>query len=303
MNETTPMDQAQPQSIEDRIAAQFGLTDDQPEEVTEEAAPEESEETTEEPSPESDFAEIEYEGSRYQVPKALEKAIMQERDYTQKSQTLAEQKRQVEYTQKALEAARLEREFAESIKDEQQQLALMDNYLQQMKSVDVNQLSVDEGFKHWMRIQNLKEQRDAVDSSIKAKRDEYSTRAKQSVQALKAQARELLGKQGITEETLSELVKYGQTQGYSEQDIEMIQLDPRATSMLHKARLYDQLQANKAEAVQKAKTAPPAIKPGATKPMPDAVKQKLALRKAFKSAPDKASRDALMQKRVEALFG
>ena len=66
-------------SVEDRVGRLLGeQTEAEPEAVT-------AEEQTE---PET--FEFEYEGTKHTLPKQLEKALMQERDYTQKSQQLAE---------------------------------------------------------------------------------------------------------------------------------------------------------------------------------------------------------------------
>lgn len=299
---TTATDQAQPQSLADRVAAQFGLADDEPEQVATESP--ETEEETVEAEPEAEYSEVEYDGQTYQVPKALEKAILQEKDYTQKTQTLAEQRRQVEYTQKALEAAKLEREFHESVANDLSQLRLMDNYLQQMKSADVSQLPIDELIRHKMSVDGLKEQRDALDAQIKGKRDEYTQKAKEQLKSLKAQARELLAKQipNFSDDALTGLASYAQSVGYTEQDVEMIQLDPRATALLHKARLYDELQASKAASVQTAKTAPPVIKPGSRNPMPQQVRDKLALRKAIKNETDSVKRARLIEAEIANRF-
>ena len=44
---------------------------------------------------EPDLVTVEYDGQEWQVPKPLEKAIMQERDYTQKTQALADERRSI----------------------------------------------------------------------------------------------------------------------------------------------------------------------------------------------------------------
>lgn len=298
MPEATPDQAAEPQSVIDQIAAKFGITDE-PEET---AAPAEAEADAEEAVSEADEAEVEYDGERFRVPRKLEKAILQERDYTQKTQQLAEQRRQVEYQQKALEATKVEREFHESVGQELQQLALMDNYLGQLKNVNVNDLAMEDGFKHWMQVQQLKEQRDALQKSIEGKRAEYGRRAREAIDNLKAQARELLSKQlpSFTPEVSESLKAHAKTLGYSEADFDMIELDPRAATMLYKAMRYDQLQAGKAEAV--AKVASPTVRPGASNPMPQAVKDKLAFGKAMKSAKTSQEKARLIENKLAGMF-
>lgn len=55
--------------------------------------------------PEDDLDEVEYEGSKYKVPKVLKDAVMRHQDYTVKTQTLAEQRRALEAQQQAVQQA------------------------------------------------------------------------------------------------------------------------------------------------------------------------------------------------------
>jgi hypothetical protein len=280
-------DQAPVQSVEDRIASQFGLGEDQPRDEADydgKAVQAQEEPEAEPEEAPSEDVEVEYDGAKYRVPKGLEKAILQERDYTQKSQQLAEQRRQVEYAQKALEASRLEREFGESVAQEVQQVQLLDNYLQQLKSVDVNSLPMEDGFKHWMQMQQLKEQRDTLHQSIESKRAQHGQKVKAHLDSLKSEARNLLSKQisGFNDDVAKQIADHAKTLGYTEADVDMIQLDPRATTLHYKAMQYDQLQASKVAAVAKATT--PVVTPKSSNPMPQAVKDKLAFNKQMKSA-------------------
>jgi small-conductance mechanosensitive channel len=299
---TAPIDQAPEQSMEDRIAGKFGLNEDQPSEGFDGQRMEEAPEEEVEAAPEPEEVEVEYDGAKYRVPKGLEKAILQERDYTQKSQQLAEQRRQVEYAQKAQEASRIEREFTESVAQELQQVNLLDNYLQQLKGVNINDLPMEDGFKHWMQLQQLKEQRDTLHKSIEGKRAEYTAKQRAHLESLKSEARNLLSKQitGYNDEVAAQLSAHAKSLGYTEADAEMIQLDPRASSLLYKAMKYDQLQATKAEVVQKATT--PVVKPGSSNPMPQAVRDKLAFKKAMKSATSSKDKARLIEQRLTNSF-
>ena len=104
-------------SITDRIAAQFGISEDSPQEPTE-AAPqaEDTDTASEVEAPAEEFAEVEYDGARYQVPKALEKAFLQQKDYTQKTQKIAEQAKEWEAVHEQGRLHRLRTEFEASVK-------------------------------------------------------------------------------------------------------------------------------------------------------------------------------------------
>src|SRR5688572_2610686 len=54
------------------------------------------EEGAADPAPQEETFELDIEGEKYVLPKKLEKGFLQERDYTQKSQSLADQRRLVE---------------------------------------------------------------------------------------------------------------------------------------------------------------------------------------------------------------
>src|SRR5690349_14326658 len=102
MDTQTPTEQAPAPSVQDRIANIFG---DQPSEAPAQDEPTQTEETQAAsetpgaPAPADETFEVEIDGEKFQLPKKLEKAVMQERDYTQKSQAVAEQRRQIELQQ------------------------------------------------------------------------------------------------------------------------------------------------------------------------------------------------------------
>jgi hypothetical protein len=94
--ETQNVEQGPAPSIEERAAALFA--DEPQKEATQEepkAPVAEEAEATETQAPEETF-EIEVDGEKFALPKKLEKAVLQERDYTQKAQAIAEQRKQFE---------------------------------------------------------------------------------------------------------------------------------------------------------------------------------------------------------------
>lgn len=300
--ENAAIDQAQPQSMEDRIAAQFGIGDDPEPEALQEAPPPEGE--AEEQVAVSDDAEVEYDGTKYRVPKPLEKAILQEKDYTQKTQKLAEERRQLEYAQKSLETARIKREFDESVGPDLNRLQQMDDYLDHMTKVNLEGMASEELVKHSITLNQVERQRNALQKSIDEKRGQYGQRAQEAIQNLKAMAHDVLAKQvpGFTPETVTELRAHAKTLGYTEGDFDMIELDPRAATMLYKAMAYDRLQSSKDAAVQKATAAPPGVRPGASNPMPQQVKDRLGFMKAMKSAKTSQDKAKLIEQEMMRRF-
>lgn len=287
-DETT--DQAPEQSVEDRIAEQFGVqeTPEQPAEV--------------EVAPESDFAEVEYEGSRYQVPKQLEKAILQEADYTRKTQEVAQQRKLMEQSQSALKLAGMERDFETSVAEDVQQVRAIDNYLKTLKSQNFNEMTAEDGFRQWMLIQQANDHREALNKTIDGKRTEFQTKLNSAIDDAKEQARDLLAKQlpGFTPDSVKAARNYAKSQGFTDLVIDSIETDGKSALVLHKAMLFDKLQSEKTTAAKKLDA--PVIKPGSSNPMPQAVKDKFAFNKAMKAAPNSQAKARLIEERLAKQF-
>jgi hypothetical protein len=300
MENAQPTDQAPVQSMEDRIAAQFGLTDDQPEEQQQPEVEVSADEEQTEAPPESDDVEIELEGEKYRVPKKLEKAFLQERDYTQKTQAVAEQRRILEQTQHAMKLAQMEQEFQREAATEVQQLQYLDQYIQSLNQQNFSQMTTDEKMDALLNIQQAERHKESLKATLETKKGDYQKKLDAAVDEAKSKAREVLKSQGVSPDSIKAMRDYAKNLGFTDVALDAIEMDVRSTLVLHKARQFDELQATKTASVQKLNA--PVVKPGSSRPMPDSVKQDLALRKAFKTAKSKPERDAIMQKRVENLF-
>jgi hypothetical protein len=297
MTDNTAIDQAPEQSIEDRIYAKFNPEDEQetPEpqiEVEAEAEPQESDEV-----------EVDWEdGNRYRVPKALEPGLMRTKDYTQKTQKAADQLRLLEQSQSAMKLAQMESDFHRETQEETQQLQAVEQWMKGLNQRDFSQMSSDEKMDLVLQLRRAEGIRDGLKDSLKSKRGEFETKIAKATDEVKAKAREALEKHipGYKPETFSQVRDYARTLGFTDTAIDSIEMDAKSALVLFKAKQFDELQANKSASVQKLETK--VIKPGSSNPMPQETKDKLALHKAFKNAKGKAERDAIMQKRVEAMF-
>lgn len=295
-------------SIADRVAAQFGITDDAPpEEAAQEpteAAPavEETDTASEAEAPAEEFTEVEYEGQRYQVPKALEKAILQEKDYTQKTQKLANQAREWEAVQEQGRLHRMRAEFETSVKDELTQLNAYDSVLNQ--PIEWDKVPDSEVPRLLAQRNQWKENREAIARTLQQKHQEFSSSYERAVSEAKAKAMDAISKQvpNWSDATLKEIREHAKTDGYTDAELSAIDLDPRHIKTLRKAMEYDKLMASKAKAVQTAAKAPPMVKPGTQRPMPPAVKNDLALRKAQANAKDSTERARIIAQRLEGRF-
>lgn len=153
--------------VEDDFAAfeQEAETDDDTDaETDDEDQPEgESEDVEDSEIVEPDTDEIEYEGQKYNIPKALKDAFLRNADYTQKTQELAEQRRQVEAAFERLQAVSQEETQALA------NFAIIAAQLRQYEDIDWDawedqdaQLGTREAQKAWRQFQALKEQQGAA---------------------------------------------------------------------------------------------------------------------------------------------
>lgn len=310
-------DQAKPQSVEDRVLGALnieGLEDDPPEQEPlpqppdldtseiEAGADDEEESEEEEVKAESEDVEIEYEGERFKIPKTLEKAFLQQKDYTQKTQELANERRTIEHLQARAKAAQLEETFKQSVSEEMQRIQVLDSYMQQAKGVNWSEMSTDQLIKFRMELDQVRDQREELQKAVDAKRKAHEDEIGRAVAELREKALDVV-KKSIQSFSVDSVKEVGKKQGFTEHELESILLDPRSVSVLWKAAEYDRLQASKQKAVETAKTAPPASKPGPANPMPQAVKDKLKYNKAIKAARTPQQKAKLIEERLAASFG
>lgn len=294
-------DQPATESLPDRIASMFDPGQPEEADYVPQADPEVEgdEPEAEEAASEPDVVEVEIDGETFALPKKAAEAAMRHADYTRKTQELAEQRRQVEFAQKALETAKIEREFHDAAATELQQIQMVENHLAQLQNLDIRQLSTDEKLDHIVAMQQTERLLSSLKGSVDKKRSEFTAKQQASLDGLKKEAKEVLSKQfpGLTDETLAQVDTFAKSLGYSDQDLGLFRVDPRATAVLIKAMKFDQLQS---KATPVAKT--PVIKPGSSNPMPQQVRDKLNFRKAMAKATDSQSKAKLIEQRLGNMF-
>ena len=293
--------------LNERIARMMGSEEYPDREADAEAEVEQSEELEAEQveaSPDTkpdEFFEFEADGKKYQLPKALEKAVLQEKDYTQKTQKVAEQLRNVEMLQQQANIARIEQTFREAVAEEVQQVAMIDAEIKQLGNIDWQNLDTDAIIRARAKIDQYKMLRDEIAGKIESKRAEHESKVVQTFSELKAKATERV-KQIIpnwNDEVAKAVKAHALADGYTEAEMSNI-YDPRHVATLHKAWQYDQLQAKAKAAVVEAKT----VKTSPSNPMPKAVKDRLAFKKAVNTAkPGSQQYKAALNSRIESIFG
>jgi hypothetical protein len=310
-------------SIEDRVAAvMFGPqkqrapqptppvkqqeaqpeTPDQPEDVEAAATPD-GEQPPAETAPE--YEEVEYEGELYQVPPKLKEGIIRHQDYTRKTQEVAEQRRMVEYKQKELMLAESDRKFSEAARTETSELAQIDAQLRQYSAVDLRQLSMEDAFRVKMEVDTLKEKRQALDSTLQQKYQQWQQEVQKSHQELIQHGLEAVKKAipNFSADTVKEIQEAAVRDGYSESEVQSI-LDPRYVKTLWKAAQYDKLVSQRNNGKAAVQKAPPIQKVTPSNPMSQQTKEYLAYRRAVtKAKPGTQEHRQAVETRISQIFG
>ena len=283
------MDQATPQSAEERMMA-FVEAEDAPREVEDErpsrfeetdvpkveaeakdegAEPEVEEETTEE---EQRTFKLKHNEVEIEKPESEVIALAQQGfDYTQKTQKLAEERKQVESFAQTLKSQ--EQNFQQQV---QIQSALMgdiakatsiDQQLSQYAQVNWQQLSdADpvEAQKLFFAYNQLQTQKGQVVAEIQKKQQEFTSQQQQHREKQLELARDVLAKDipGWGPELAKNLVETGKSYGFDDNELSNL-TDPRTVKVLHDAAQWRKFQATKSVVDKKVATASPQVKPGA----------------------------------------
>lgn len=208
------------------------------------------------------------------------------KDYTQKSQALAEQR-------KAIEA---EREHLEHVKQERmayaQKLKALDSFLsQQNKGEDLEVLKETDPIGYAVKVaeQSQREKQLAV---VRAEQQriaqQQQAEQQQSLQNhLKAESEKLAS---VIPELATpkgdairkEIREYAKSVGWSDQELASV-YDHRAVLTLYKAMKFEQLQKGKPETLKKVQQAPKMLKPGTSTPNTKSSQEKQVMQKLRQS--------------------
>lgn len=278
-------------SVQDRAAMLFG---DEPEQTQETQAA-----SQQQAEPAEETFELEYEGAKYQLPKKLEKAVMQERDYTQKNQSLAEMRKDVERQFAQIKLAQTEAAFRQSIAPDEQQVSVIDAVLQEYGKLNWASLNTDELVRKKLEMDQYKDMKSALENGIKAKRAQFDQQYQQELQRLKGEAAETLKKRiNWSDETEAEVRSYVKELGITDAEYDGV-YDPRHKQILWEASQFRKLKAGAKPAAEQVK----AVKTTSSNPMPQKVKDKLNFNKAVaKTAQNSPERRKLLEHAAAAIF-
>lgn len=247
-------------------------------EATEEV---ESEEATEEPDEEVE----EEEQSQDEVPailklkvngedveKPLDEVValaQQGLDYTQKTQQVAEQRKELEAYAESIKAQ--EQAFQEQMQlnnvliEDVAKITSLDQQLNQYANVNWQQLSDNdfvEAQKLFFSYNQLQTERSALVSQFEAKKQQVVQKQSQLMAEKIAKGKEVLAKEipNWSPETNQALLSTGKDYGFSDAELNSI-VDPRHVKVLHDAMQWRKLQQNSV-VKKKVSNAKPVVKPG-----------------------------------------
>lgn len=246
-----------------------------------------------------DIFEFELDGTTYALPKTLEKAVQNQRDYTQKTQSLAEQRKTSEHVMKRMQADAMRSQFNAENAAELQQLAAIDQVLSQQ--VDWNSMSTDDLVRTGRQREQWKEQREAIARSLGAKLQQFEAARERAYADLRVKAQELTAQRvpGWNDAVKKAVREHALAEGITEAELAQAELDPRHNVILWQAQQYALLKANAKKTVTGVKS----IKTTSSTPMPPQVKAKLNFRKALsKAPPGSPERKALVEQRAASIF-
>jgi len=283
-------------------------------EATEEV---ESEEATDEPDEEVE----EEEQSQDEVPailklkvngedveKPLDEVValaQQGLDYTQKTQQVAEQRKELEAYAQQIQMQ--EQAFQEQMQlnnvliEDVAKITSLDQQLNQYANVNWNQLSDNdfvEAQKLFFTYNQLQQERSQLVSQFEAKKQQVVQKQTQLMSEKIAKGKEILAKEipNWSPETNQALLSTGKDYGFSDAELNSI-VDPRHVKVLHDAMQWRKLQQN-STVKKKVSSAKPVVKPGSKDTKAEANSNHRQLRESLR----KTGKSDAAQKLIENML-
>ena len=160
-----------------------------------EAAPEPDENAEQDENAEPEFEEVDFNGNRYKVPKELAPHLMMNKDYTHKTQALAEERRQWEATRIA-EQERIQREesITQEIIDDVAQLRAVEARLKMLSEVNPYQLNPQDYQRYSIELTQAQQAKDNLANAVNSKKQALAADREQNFATAVSQAIEVLNK-------------------------------------------------------------------------------------------------------------
>jgi hypothetical protein len=223
--------------VEGEDKAEATLPDNQ--EVDNENRQADDEELPEGEQPEGENEEVEHDGRKYLVPKALKPLLLMQADYTRKTQEVAQQRQAVLAERQAMhQIGQAEFQAAANAQSAQSRVAQWDAYAQQMG-----------GWAAWARQDPFAAQEANMDRAehervaqahlgqLEQLRGQRQSVAQRETAQRIEQGRQTLATEipGWGDELRAKLIDYAVGQGFSRQELDDLEADPRVAKVLHAA--------------------------------------------------------------------
>lgn len=206
------------------------------------------------------------------VEKPLDEVValaQQGLDYTQKTQQVAEQRKELEAYAQQIQMQ--EQAFQQQVQlnnvliEDVAKITSLDQQLNQYANVNWNQLSDNdfvEAQKLFFTYNQLQQERSQLVSQFEAKKQQVVQKQTQLMSEKIAQGKEILAKEipNWSPETNQALLSTGKDYGFSDAELNSI-VDPRHVKVLHDAMQWRKLQQNSV-VKKKVSNAKPVVKPG-----------------------------------------
>ena len=249
----------------EEVEAEAEPTDDNPDDQAEE----ETEQSEEDEVP----AILKLKVNGEEVEKPLEEVValaQQGLDYTQKTQQVAEQRKELEAYAESIKAQ--EQAFQEQMQlnnvliEDVAKITALDQQLNQYANVNWQQLSDSdfvEAQKLFFTYNQLQQERSTLVSQFETKKQQAIQKQTQLMAEKIAKGKEVLAKEipNWSPETNQALLSTGKEYGFSDAELNSI-VDPRHVKVLHDAMQWRKLQQNSV-VKKKVSSAKPVVKPGA----------------------------------------
>ena len=243
------------------------LGDDLPDDEIEKDDEEEQGDLQSEEPEEDDSEEVDIDGKSYKVPKELKDMVLMHKDYTQKTQAVAEQRKA--YEEKAQFLEQRERVMAQTF-DKAVEFREVQNKLAQYDKIDWWAL-VDQDPAHATRLniefQQLQREAQSKYNALQQANSQVEQLSQQQRQQLLAEAEKDLHARlpNFGPQIAEKIVTNAKEYGFTPQELEGL-TDARHVHVLHDAMKWRELQAQKPKAMRAVAEAPRAIKPTAAQP-------------------------------------
>ena len=215
------------------------------EESTEQEVDEDTDEDSEEqPEAVEDLQTVEFDGKEYNIPPELKEAFLKNKDYTTKTQEIAEQRKDLDADRTRFqEAIQLQTAHTEAYT----QLGVIDQQLTQFNEIDWNTWATQDpnaAQQAQIQLNQLREQRqqatDRLSSLQTESQQKAHTETARVVEANRSKVEKIVP--NWTADTERAVFDFGLKSGLNEQQLAGTNYDPVLINILNKARLFDELQ-------------------------------------------------------------